>query len=432
MRRRFGFSSRKVVRRNLNSIAAALICTVAGAGTLPVRGAVSTNGSSDWTVSLGVGVRETFDSNVFLQSETERANHASMITSLLPVASLGWKPNTKLGVTASYSPEAHFFHSESSENHFVHRGALTLAGAAAPVSYDVNATAVRIDGSSIAPTWTGPGGAPATGGPVVRDRRDAAVYRATARMTWKCNDWFLRPVTTLYVHDFQTEQRSLPGYQNYVDRREATVGADLGYYLRPQLGGLVGYRFGAQEQAGLLSFPEHYDSTFHRVLLGLEGQTMKWLKLSLMTGPEFRSFEDSVAAGFGDRDKINFFVEGTATFTLSKADTLTVLVKRFEQPGSSGRGTCQDFTTDLSWRHRVGERWTCGLGVRGYNTQFRQPVKRDDWVVSANALVNFAFDRHWGAECSYVCERGLTRNDNASGREYQRHLVALGIKYSFL
>lgn len=69
--------------------------------------------------------------------------------------------------------------------------------------------------------------------------------------------------------------------------------------------------------------------------------------------------------------------------------------------------------------------------VRAYNTDFLAPVVRNDWVLSGNALVNYTLAARWNAEMSYVYERGLTRTANASGREYERHLIALGIKYTF-
>jgi len=377
-------------------------------------------------------VKETFDSNVFLQSKTDKANRSSFVTSFLPSVGLNWKPASLLGLTVNYSPEAHLFHSESSEDFFLHRVTLNLAGKSENSSYKIVGSVVKIDGSSLGPTWTGEGGAPATGAPIVRDRRDATVIRDSIFVTQQFGNWFMRPVATIYIHDFQMEHRNTAGYQNFADRDEFTFGADLGRYFQTNSFALVaGYRYGVQHQEAFLGNDVHYDSSFHRVLFGIEGRPLSWLKANVTIGPEFREFRNHVASGFGGLQRWNLFVDASLTATLSPANTLTLSAKRFEQPGSSGRATYQDGTYDLTLRHKLDEHWTVGVGGRGYNTDFRQPTKRDDWVISASAFVNYSVDKHFSAEASYVHEKGITLNSNASGREYDRHLVALGLKYTF-
>jgi len=403
-----------------------------GAGALTCTAADSNSPAKTWKVTAAAGIKEAFDSNVFLQSETERADHSSFVTSLLPQFGFSWNPDPVFGLALNYNPEVHFFHSEPSEDFQLHRTTLKLAGHHETTSYEITGSMVNIEGSSTSPIWLGPGGAPATGAPVVRDRRDAAIYRQSLRVTLNFGEWFARPTLTGYQHDFQTEHHTHSGYQNSADRREFTAGADLGRNLPRQTALWAGYRFGQQDQDQLLQFPEHYDSTFHRVLFGIDGRPANWLKFNIALGPEFRHFEDSVASGFGPRNKVNFYVDSSASVTFPKSDTFTISLKRFEQPGSSGRGTYQDFTGELSWRHRFDDRWTMGAGGRAYNTEFRRPIKRNDWVLSANALINCAITRHASAEISYTFEDGLTLNEGMSSREYTRHLIALGFSYSFL
>ena len=157
---------------------------------------------------------------------------------------------------------------------------------------------------------------------------------------------------------------------------------------------------------------------------------MRWLQVSIALGPELRTYGDGVPVSFGSHDVQNLYAEATITATAGKSDTLVVTVKNFEQPGFSGRSVYEELTFDLSWRHRLNDHWTVGAGGRAYNTDFLYPVRRNDWVLSANGLLNFALTRKFSVEASYVFEDGETQDPGASGREYQRHLLALGLKYA--
>jgi len=440
MPRHSGFARKFIiVKRRSNYVTRAGLVACASATALaadPTSAELSkptpTAPASTLKITGSAAVKETFDSNVFLQSETDKANRSSLVTSVLPSLGLNWKPASLFDLTLNYSPEAHIFHSEGSEDFFLHRTTMNLTGKQDATAYDLSGSVVKIDGSSVGPTWTGPGGAPATGAPTVRDRRDATVYRTTARVTQNICEWFVRPAATVYVHDFQMEHRSTAGYQNFADRNEFTFGVDVGHqFARRTFAAVAGYRYGIQDQDAFLGNPVNYDSRFHRMLFGVEGKPRPWLKANIALGPEFREFAGTVAPGFGGLQRWNFYVDASLAATVSKADTLTFSAKRFEQPGSSGRATYQDGTYDLTFRHKLDDRWTIGAGGRGYNTEFRRPAHRNDWVLSGSAFVNCAVDKHLSVESSYVFESGLTLNANSSGREYERHLVALGLKYTF-
>lgn len=417
-------------RRLLATAAATVLVLVVEATAQTTASTPPAAKASEWKFGMSVAIKETFDSNVYLQSETDLADQASFVTSLLPQLSAAWNPAPLFGATLTYSPEATWFHAEPSEDFVAHRATLVASGKQARTAWDSTTSLVFIDGDSEGLVW-GPHGAPAAGGPAVRDRRDAAVYRSSLRVTQSLGKWFVRPAASLYFHDFQTEHRATKGYLNFVDRSEITAGADIGRQIPGKLSASVGYRYGLQNQAKLLAFPEEYDSTFHRVLFGIEGTPASWVKLSFIVGPEFRRYGNDVPASFGDRDELNLFVDVSATFTLTKVDTLTLSVKQFEQPGFGGRSTYEDLTYDLTYRHKFNQRWTAGLGGRAYNTDFLDPTTRNDWVLSANTFVNCAINSHLSAEASYVFEQGSSLVASTTGRDYERHLVSLGIKYVF-
>jgi hypothetical protein len=383
-----------------------------------------------WKLSGSIAVKELYDSNVYLQSQTSLANQESLVTTVIPQIVGNWNPSPALNAVLSYTPEVAWYHSESSENNVTHRGLLNLSGRADKTAYELGGTVVLIDGSSIGPTWTGQGGAPAAGGIPVRDRRDATVYRSNFRLTPQLGRWFVRPAATFYFHDFRTEQSSATGYQNYVDRSEVTGGLDLGVRLS-SVSVWAGYRYGFQDQAQLLQYPEVYDNTFNRVLFGVEGTLVSWLKMNIVLGPEFRRYGAQVPATFGDHNVLNVFADASLTFLPTKQDTMTLSVRQFQQPGFSGRSAYDDLTCDLAWRHKFNDSFTVGASGRAYNTDFLYPVIRDDWIYSGSAFINWCITKQWNVEASYSYEAGESLIVNTSGRDYSRHLVALGLKYNF-
>ena len=391
----------------------------------------STERVCPFVFNCSAGVKESWDDNVFLQSQTDRANRTSFVTTLLPALAGKWTPNPALSLGLSYAAEVALFDSEPGENYWLHRTGLNLSGQTDKTRYELTVGWVRIDGSAVGPTWTGQGGAPATGGPAVRDRRDASVIRESFQLTQEFGAWRARAATTFYGHDFGTEQHSTPGYQNYVDRDEITGGGDLGRKCGPSVTAWTGYRFGCQDQAKLFAYPEQYGNYFNRVLLTLEGSPARWLKLNLSLGPEWRRFAATVPVTFGARDRLNLFVDSSVTILPTTADTLMISMKQFEQPGFAGRSVYTDLTYDFSWRHKFDDRFTAGIGGRAYNTYFFRPVLRNDWVLSANLFINCALTRQLNLEASYAYEQGRSTMPNNSGRDYTRHILTCGLKYVF-
>lgn len=352
-----------------------------------------------------------------------------MVTTFLPQAGLAWKPSSNFDLTVGYAPDFNFYHSEPSEDFILHRGSVNIVARTETTVFDWSNSILKIDGSSEGPTWTGPGGAPAAGGIPLRDRRDALIVRNALKATTTFGNWIVRPALNAYFHDFQTAHRATPGYQNYADRNEVTLGADAGRKLSDGLAAFLGYRWGQQDQSKVLDYPEEYDSTFHRLLFGLEGNPAPWVKLAVSMGPEFRGYADTVPTTFQDRNSVNFYVDASATFSLGKADAVTVCVKQFEQPAFGGRSTYEDLTCDLNWRHKFGDSLTTGAGFRAYNTDFLDPIKRNDWIYGTSALLNYAATKNLNAELSYLYEQGESRIPNLAGREYERHVVTAGLKF---
>jgi hypothetical protein len=386
---------------------------------------------SAFTPCATLALKESFDNNVYLQRVTSNAFQHSFITSVLPSVGFAYKPTGAFNATLSYAPEIHFFHSDSEEDFTLHRVLLGVGGTTGNTRWDVNENLVAINGSDLGPSFFGPGGAPATGAPQIRDRRDAIIERGQLKVTQTLESWFVRPVLSGYYHDFQTLQLTNPGYQNYVDRGDWNAGAELGRALTEKCWLTLGYRYGQQTQAKLFDFPEQYDCSYQRALFGLEGKPWPWLALSVCAGPEFRRYADSVPQSFGTRNVVYPYVDSTATVSVTKANSLTLSVKNFQQPGFSGRSAYVDSTYEATWRHNLSGKLTVGLGLRAYNTDFLNPVIRNDWIITPNAVMSYNFNRHFSGEISYLFDDAFSLVPNTPGREYTRQLVAAGLKYGF-
>lgn len=384
---------------------------------------------SPWGPDVTVSIKEEYDSNVFLQDMTPLADHASMVSTIIPAVGIHYQGDGSTRLRVSYAPEVAFFHSEASEDHVLHRVGFGGSGRAGRTDWDWQNSFIGIVGDDVGITFTGPGGAPAAGGPRVRDRRDAAIYRGGIKATQPLGKAFLRPMISAYLHDFQTEHRDTAGYLNYVDRKELVGGVDAGAETLPGLRGWVGYRFGVQDQSKLLNHPEEYDNHFHRVLFAFEGAPATWLKVTASVGPEFREYGDKVPASFGDHDVLRLFVDATITFTLGDADTLIIAARQFEQPAFGGRAAYEDLTYDLNWRHKFGDHLALGILGRAYNTEFLYPALRNDWVISSSATISWTFNKQLQAEASFTYEDGESTLPNTGARGYSREVVAIGIRY---
>lgn len=406
-----------------------------GAAGLCLSALAASPEPSAWKTSASVAFKESFDDNIYLQDVGARARQESWISTFIPNVKLAFQPTPAFNATLAYAPEVNLFHSDDDENFTLHRVTLGGGGTSGRTSWRLDNSLQWIAGSDLGPRYPELGGAPAAGGPAVRNRRDAAIETGKLSLTHTIGCWFLRPVVTAYVHDFQTRQKTTledPFYQNFVDRNDFNGGVDAGLNVAPGLAAVVGYRYGRQDQAELFGNPLRYDNSYHRVLAGLEGTVNGWLKLNLSLGPEFRTYGDHVAATFQETDRVYLYVDASATLTPTTNDTLTLTAKRFEQPGFTGRSTYDDSTYAILWRRKLSAQWTIGLGGQAYNTEFLLPAVRNDWIYSGNALLACAVTKQFSAELSYGCDFGenAVAGLNAPAREYRRQIVALGLSYT--
>jgi hypothetical protein len=441
-----------------------LILPLILAGAPAARGA-----TTNWAFRAELTVRETFDSNVYLQDVEPlpanvaaakaagftpvTANQESFVSSVLPKLGLDYQASPACKLALGYAPEMAYYYSAHSEHYTTHRGTLNFGGQAEGATWELANTATYIDGSKTGPVFARPEDIPALGGIPLRDRRAAFVYRNGFKLTEPIGNWFLRPVATTYIHDFKTDQVFIPPatrasytYENYIDRRDVNGGLDAGYQVADGFHIVGGYRYGQQDQfkaplpttGAVVDSP--YDSAYHRVLVGAEGMAASWLKLSVLAGPDLRTWNDPIglrqlAPGF-DQNELLWYWDMSATIQAGSVDTVTLKSTRFEQPAFSSFSMYEDIKTVLLWRHRFGGKFAATLGFTLYIGDWQAPVNRDDWIYTPNAALTWTLSKHFSAEAAYSydwVDSKVPANVEplTESHEYTRHLVSLSAKYTF-
>ncbi|MBI5689692.1 MAG: hypothetical protein HZC55_06305 [Verrucomicrobia bacterium] len=390
-----------------------------------------------WKFTSSIAARATFDSNVYLQDQRPDAGIAgavrprqeSFASSLSAAVSLDYRPHRDTSLSASYAPEASRYFSARSEDHRLHRLSFNGSGRFGAATWSLQNSGTWIDGSAEGPTFGGIGGITAMGGIPLRDRREAYISRHSFRMQIPQESWFVRPVASAYVHDFQTVQSRRAGYENYLDRQEWTAGVDLGRKVGAKTAILAGWRMGRQDQLRLHGIDSPYDSRLRRWLVGVEGAPASWLQCAVLTGPETRDYPAATPVGF-KRDKVYWWIDASATVTAGPRDICTISARRFGLPAFASQSMYEDITYEMNWRHRFGDRLGTVLGFRAYGGDWPGPACREDWILTPSAAVQYAFSRRCGLELAYVLDSTESRVPNTSGREYRRQLATFSLKFT--
>ena len=135
-------------------------------------------------------------------------------------------------------------------------------------------------------------------------------------------------------------------------------------------------------------------------------------------------------AGF-DRNELLYFIDASVSLMPSKQDTITIAARRYEQPAFSSHSVYEDIVYDFLYRHKFCDRFTAGAGFKIYGGDWQAPVNREDWIFTPSAILIYTHDKHFSGELAYSYDWVDSQVPNTSGREFTRHLVSLGLKYTF-
>ncbi len=402
----------------------------ARAGAAALSQPAASQEKPEWRTTVSATVSEWFDSNVFLQDVGNLAHKQSMVTSLAAFFGAEWEPQREFHLAVNYSPNLIRYASDSSEDHTDHRGNINFSGQLGDATYEVLNSATWIDGSRRCVTYTAPGGAPAIGGVPVRDRRQALNLNESFKLQYPIGDWFIRPVGGWYMNDYKTDYSAAPGYENYASRDDINGGVDVGYQVYEKTFVVAGYRFGHQDQAALLSGPLQFSNDYNRFLFGAEGSPRPWLKFAFMAGPEIHYYDDATTTDGFYRHQSQLYVDFSATLTLGKADSVVLSVKRYTRPGYTGRSMLCELLSDAVWKHKFTEALTASAGFTAYIGDYF-PTVRNDEIYTPNAGLTYQFNKHFSAELRYSYDVATSEVPDTSGREFQRQIAMLNLRYVF-
>ena len=419
----------------------ALALATLAAGLLTVRGAPVTltpdPGTTSWPVEMSAYAREGYDSNVYATNANGAlADHGSATTTFglrvavsLP-APAGSPGN---GLTLAYAPEQTRFSQSAAEDNTVHRLTLQSSGTAGDWSWLLDEAGTYVDGSHTSLIYLNGG---TTGNfsaytlALPRERRAQFQDRTKAWLRCDLGEFFLRAGGNVQAYDLRTVCSATTGYLNFVDRYDANAGFDAGWRLAKEIALTLGWRDGFQRQAlvpGIvkLSSSNHYD----RLLAGLEGQPVSWLVLSLVGGPDFRSYS-AKAPTVTDLTPTCLYVEGSATATLGNTDSVILGLKQWRWVASTGKYTYDDKTVSLSWKHRITASLGLQLSGQAQQSAFIGCVRKDN-LYSLGVQLQYALTQRWSLNADYSWQRGADEVEaDPQAREFTRHTGGLSIKCS--
>ena len=413
-----------------------------------------------WLTDCSLGLKESYDNNVFLSGVDARnlppaytvpagsvaalKDRSSWITTVSPKVGVNF--STLAGATnlpvlsLAYAPDFAVYHDQGSESYNAHRLLAAVKGQTDWVAFGADNNFTYIDGSGMGPVY--PGGLySAFATTADRERRRQIQDRANVSVQFDREKWFVRPAGSLLYYDLMTEQLNLPGYQNYCDRYDVNGGADFGYKLTPPLAFTLGYRYGHQYQQQYAFSPYRSSSDDQRVLFGIEGKPWSWLSVKIQGGPDFRSYQgDSVGhtTPVNDLHPVKFYGESLLAATFAPDNTLSFKTKSWQWVSGSGKVPYYENAFDLVYHCRLTDKLGLDLGGKFISWDFTSgnlpACKRHDLQYTTTAGLGYAINTHVSVTLACALDWGRNaQNDlaNPSTREFYQQLVSLGTQWKF-
>lgn len=438
---------------------AILICgasrLVAGSDALPSLAKQGFPQKPVWLADVSLGIKESYDDNVFASgaaagtlpgyvipsgSVAALEGHSSWVTTVSPKVGFNFAP--LIGATnletfsLSYAPDFAIYHDEPSESYEAHRFITAIKARANTFSASAENTFSYIDGNDMGPVYPG-AFCSAYGTSIIRERREQIQDRAKIAFCWDLDRCFIRPTASLLYYDLMTKHLNMPGYQNYSDRSDVNGGVDFGYKITAPVALTLGYRFGHQEQEKFSFSPYSSPSDYHRVLFGMEGKPLKWLKMEFQMGPDFRSYPEDTATRItpvDDKNLTTFYGEGAVTADITAKDILTFKCRQFQWVSSTGKVPYFDSMYDLNYLHKLTDRFAFNLGARllssDYNSGNLPTCQRDDLQYTLLVGMAYTVNSHVAFNAGYAADLGRNAQENIASpvnREFNRNIVSLGV-----
>lgn len=438
-----------------------------------------------WLTDLSLRVGESYDSNVYLEGYqatpadlaplrkdlvTPR-NKSSWVTTITPKIGVDFakffeKDAFVKTLAIGYSPDIVVFHDASDESYQAHRITTVFKGQTDRVTVTLDNAATIINGSDEGLIYPA---ASAYANGTIRERRSQWQDRLKGAVKVDLGDFFLRPTVALTYYNLDTDfyNTNIPttnyykGYTNFIDRYDLNGGADVGYKVSKDVAFTLGYRYGHQYQqaypvyatgtaASSTSYGRDSSNNYQRVLVGVEGSPLKWLKIEAQAGPQFttytddRPYRDTVKSyGLVDENATSVYGEASVTIAPTKSDALVLKYKHWRWVASTGVNAYEDTTYDASFRHQITSDLQLALGLRASNSDYNPYQLRNDWLYTASVGlkynitknliwdISYAYDRAENGQLQTASAAGVWSNIDSSTRQFDRSVVSSGITWAF-
>jgi hypothetical protein len=420
-----------------------------------------------WLSDLSLGVKESYDDNVLRVSGNGLPTESSWVDVLslklgFNLASVLADPGTFQTFSLVYQPDRATYSSASSENFTANRVNLVVNGKSGALSFGLDEAFLYNDGSKLAPTFALNQLAGAAGNQndkyrnslahaPARERRNQYQDRYTAFLQFDTQYVFFRPVSALNFIDmntylFNTSVAPYKGYQDWIDRYDINVGADIGFKVAPHWAITVGYRDGYQYQQQYslaINSDQHYSSNhYQRVLFGLEGK-LDWLTLTFFGGPDFRDFNPNTP--ISDLHTTRYYGEASGTAKLSKKQSLTLRYKDYIFVSSTGLVPYEEYTYSLLYHWDATKQLGIDLGAKLFEHNYTlgddvagsAPSLRQDLDYEGLAGLTYVITPHLIASLNYNYDQGrnnlssLAATYAPSYRNFTEGVYAAGLQYKF-
>ena len=419
-------------------------------------------GKPAWLTDCSVGIKESYDNNVFLSgvnnppavpapagSVAALKDRYSWITTVSPKVGVNFSPLTGLTnvpvLSLAYAPDLAIYHDQTSESYNAQRVLAAVKGQTEPVTFGADNNFTYIDGNGMGPFY--PGNFLSAFATVAdRERRRQIQDRANVSVQFDQEKWFFRPVASLLYYNMMTEllNTALPanvGYQNYCDRYDVNGGADIGYKITPQLALTLGYRYGHQYQQQYSFSPYSSSSDYQRVLAGIEGNPWRWLNVKIQGGPDFRNYQGNSASHttpMNDLHPVEYYGEALLTATFSPRNTLTFKTKSWQWVSCLGKTPYYDSAYELIYHSQLMDKLGFDLGGKILDWDFTSgnlsTSKRNDLEYTASAGLTYAVTPHLSITLASVLNWGRNAENNVAdeqNREFDQQLITLGTQWKF-
>jgi len=433
-----------------------------GKETIPM--VTSTSNKPAWLTDLSLGIRESYDSNVYLAGAPQQfmpkgyqtlKDISSWVTTISPKIGVDFAPlmgDQKViqALTFAYLPDFSIYTNQTSETNETHRFKTVFKGKTGDFSFNLENCFTFVDGDRTAPAYPG-GYMSAFGLGAPRERRMQEQERSKIVFQYDYDKWFVRPVATLLLYDMGTylKNPSRPttpsGYMNYEDRSDVNGGLDIGYKVLPDLAATVGYRYGYQYQQTFSWTDCSSSNNYQRLLFGAEGKLWKWLKIQFQLGPDFRTYAPDTATHttpVHDLNPVVSYGEANLCAEMTRLDTLTFQFKQWRWISSVGKVPYEDSLFDLTYTRKLSGKLSFTLEGRGMEADYTMATgisgQRNDWMVTVAPGLRYAFNSQVSADLAYSADWGINGCNDlppsqspASKREFFRSLVSIGAQVKF-